>query len=421
MVSRSAQASYDAPAIVIGLDSLTGLQTARVLAASGVPVFALAKDPSHYCCWTRACKSPVAVDTESIDLISYLEETGPQRSEKPVLFPCTDLSVLQISEHRDRLAPWYHIALADHAIVRQLLDKARFVEFAEEHDIPVPRSFILRDSADAVLASKELVFPCVIKPAVKSPSWQKQIAKKAVIAHDAEQLQLLYEQLSPWAEELVVQQWIDGPLTNQLTCNAYFDAASQPLVTFVTRKLRQWPMEAGIACFSEECCDSEVQDTTVRLFQRAGYRGLGYLEMKRDHRDGRCYVIEPNIGRPTGRATAAEAGGVELLMTAYCDALGLPLPEARTQQFTRVKWIYRRRDLQASWNLWRQGRLSISQWRRSLRGPKVDAVFQWRDWWPFVGDIVRSFRKGCANTVSPSKDVHQKATSKSVKPAARVA
>jgi hypothetical protein len=39
-------------AVVIGLDSVTGLQTARILSKHNVPVIGIAKDRGHYCCKT---------------------------------------------------------------------------------------------------------------------------------------------------------------------------------------------------------------------------------------------------------------------------------------------------------------------------------------------------------------------------------
>ena len=112
--------------------------------------------------------------------------------------------------------------------------------------------------------------------------------------------------------------------------------------------------------------------------------------MKRDARTGRHFIIEPNIGRPTGRSAIAERGGVELIMTAYRDALGQPLPEARTQRYRGVKWIYLRHDLQASIVAFRRGELSPRGWWRSVRGPKIEAVGSWRDPLPFALDAWRT-------------------------------
>jgi predicted ATP-grasp superfamily ATP-dependent carboligase len=130
-----------------------------------------------------------------------------------------------------------------------------------------------------------------------------------------------------------------------------------------------------------------VLQETIRLFQGVNYQGLGYVEMKRDQRTGKYYIIEPNIGRPTGRSAIAEAGGVELLYTMYCDAVGLPLPENREQQYKGVKWIYFRRDLQSAWYYWSKGQLSLKGLWQSWRGPKADAVFSWGDMGPFFADF----------------------------------
>src|SRR5690606_3516612 len=121
--------------------------------------------------------------------------------------------------------------------------------------------------------------------------------------------------------------------------NAYFAEHGEPLVTLTTRKLRQWPPTGGQACLSVEVDDEAVRAATIQLFRKVRHRGLGYLEMKRDARTGEYLIIEPNIGRPTGRSATAEAAGVELLHTMYCDALGLPLPAARTQTYRGTKWI----------------------------------------------------------------------------------
>jgi D-aspartate ligase len=112
--------------------------------------------------------------------------------------------------------------------------------------------------------------------------------------------------------------------------------------------------------------------------------------VKRDRRTGAAYIIEPNIGRPTGRSAIAEMGGVELLLTAYRDAFSEPLPEARTQSYRGVKWIYWRHDLQASIVAARRGRLGPRGWWRSVRGPKTEAVFDRRDPLPFAADVVHT-------------------------------
>jgi predicted ATP-grasp superfamily ATP-dependent carboligase len=114
--------------------------------------------------------------------------------------------------------------------------------------------------------------------------------------------------------------------------------------------------------------------------------------MKQDACSGRYLIIEPNIGRPTGRSATAEIGGVELLYTMYCDAVGWPLPANREQKYKGVKWIYLRQDFRSALYRWRKGELTLKEWRRSWHGLKTDAVFSWRDPVPFLSDIIHVVR-----------------------------
>ena len=122
------------------------------------------------------------------------------------------------------------------------------------------------------------------------------------------------------------------------------------------------------------------------------YRGLGYVEIKRDVPTDEYYIVEPNIGRPTGRSAIAEAGGVALLYSMYCDAVGFPLPDNRTQTYQGVKWIHIRRDMQAALYGWWHGELTLWDWLRSVRGRKGYALLSWRDPVPFLSDLVALMR-----------------------------
>ena len=122
-----------------------------------------------------------------------------------------------------------------------------------------------------------------------------------------------------------------------------------------------------------------------------GLLGPRLPELKRDAETGEHLIVEPNIGRPTGRSATAEAGGVELLYAMYCDVLGLPLPPDLAQRYVGAKWIYLGRDLPSALHYWRRGELSVRGWLESLRGPKIDAVWSWRDPLPFWFEVGRVF------------------------------
>ena len=381
------------PAVVLGLDCITGLQTARILAARGVSVIGLTNDLGHYASRTRVCARMLKADLRSEDVVDSLVRLGPQLDGRAALFPCTDLSVLLISRHRDRLAPWFHIALPDHAVVDTLMDKILFFRHAQDKGLPIPETVILETRADAARAARTLPFPALLKPPIKSATWQSYTNEKAFQARDGRELLAVYDRVAPWSETLIAQEWIDGGVDALYSCNVYFDQESRPLATFVAKKLRQWPPHTGTSTLGEECRNDEVLKETLRLFEGVGYHGLGYVEMKRDVRTGRHLIIEPNIGRPTGRSAIAEAGGVDLLYTAYCDMVGLPLPEAREQRYGDAKWIDDRRDVQSALYFIRRGELTVGDWARSVRGPKTHAVLSRSDPAPFIHELLQWARK----------------------------
>jgi len=311
-----------------------------------------------------------------------------------VLYPCSDGAVLALSRGRERVLESHHLVLPDAEVVETLVDKVRFLELAARIGLPIPRTFLIRDRAQAREAAAGLVYPAVLKPPYKSPAWQRATKAKAFKVESAAELLALHERYAAAAPVLIAQQWIAGGESELYSCNAYYGRDGRVLATFVARKLRQWPPETGTSSLGEEVRDDAVLAATRKLFDAVGYRGLGYVETKRDARSGRHFVIEPNVGRPTGRSAIAEAGGVELLYTMYCDALGLPLPEARVQRYVGSRWIYWRHDFQAALQMWRHGRLSLREWARSWRGRKASAVFSWQDPAPGFADLGRAAALG---------------------------
>lgn len=378
-------------AILIGLDSMQGIQAARILAARGVPVIAIATDPRHHACRTRVCERVLVADQGDEQILCFLDELGAQLTQKAVLFPCTDPMVLLVSRNRERLAQSHHVILPDPDVVEMLSDKIGFYTYAQQHGFPIPETRILYSRQDAEKAAVALTFPCAMKPSRRTPEWIANSKLKAFKIWNSEELLELYDTYHGWADALIVQEWIEGTDAELYSCNCYFDGRSKPVATFIARKLRQWPPRTGQSSLGEECRNDLVLEESIRLLRSVNYRGLGYVEMKRDVNSGKYYIVEPNIGRPTGRSAIAEAGGVELLYAMYCDAVGLPLPTG-CQKYKGVKWVHLRRDFQSALFDWKQGELTIADWWRSLRGRKAYALFSWRDPAPFLSDLFATAR-----------------------------
>lgn len=378
------------PVVLVGLDSMQGLQAARILADRGVSVIAVASNPRHDACRTRVCEEIHFAKTRTDELIPALMQIGQTLPTKAVLLPCEDASVRSVSRARDQLSEWFHISLPPPDVVEMLMDKTRFYSFAMSEGLPIPATHFLKTREDMVSAADSVQYPVILKPSNSATRlWQSNTDISAFrLATDRELIET-YDRVHSWTDVMILQEWIPGSDSNLISCNAYVDAEGTPQASFVAKKVRQWPPHIGKSCMGIEWRNDDVLNATLDLFRRVGYRGLGYVEFKIDDRTGKPVIIEPNVGRPTGRSAIAEAGGVELLLTMYCDTLGLPLPTERIQRYGSAKWVHLRRDLQSALYYWRRGELTPIEWARSLRGPKSYALFSLKDPGPFISDLFR--------------------------------
>lgn len=394
-------------AVIAQLDNFVGLQTARLLAGNGVRVIGVARDPKAPYSRTNRVERVVTTRWGDDDaVVDALVALGKDLGEKAVLFPTSDIVVRAASRQRSILSEYYHLAMPEHDTVEMLMNKARFLEFALREQLPIPPTRLLHSPADAERAAKELAYPCVLKPALRSARWDQGSRLKGYKVFDSREFLDVYGRVAGLADLLIASEWIPGGEDHLYSCNFYYDARSRPLCSFVARKLRQWPPETGDSSLGEEVADERVRDIALDMFGRVGYHGLGYLEVKKSASTGQYYAIEANIARPTGRSALAEFCGVDLVYTMYCEKVGLPLPEHRLRQrFVGGKWIDDLSDTRSAYYRWRRGELTIRQWLRSRRGPKWHAIWSLRDPLPFVLELARFlWRRGQASLERPSPD-----------------
>jgi predicted ATP-grasp superfamily ATP-dependent carboligase len=328
--------------------------------------------------------------------MSSLETLASRLEGEAVLLPCADLGVLSLAQGQAQVDPRYLLALPEVEVVENLVSKVKFQACAEKVGIPVPKSGVLISRDDALRVGESLQFPVFLKPDVKSQAWKTHSKDKVVKVDSPEELLVLFDRFSRWMDCLVVQESVEGGDENHYTCNCYLDRGGEELVSFVSRKLRQWPPGVGTGSLSVSCPNETVREMTLSFFRLIGYWGLGYAEIKRDYRTGDYFILETNVGRPTGRSSLAEAAGVELLMTLYCHLTGRPVPANRVQGQNEVKWVYLRKDLQACLYLAKRGDLGIREWWNSTKGPKTYALLSLRDPIPFLLDVWKTVVKALA-------------------------
>lgn len=329
-------------AVVMGLTA-PGVALARALGRAGVPVLGVssATDPpaAHSRLFTFR-HGPSNRDPDA--LLAFYLELGRELGEA-VLFPTGDLNALFISEHEAELAPYFRHLLPPPAELARITSKRDFPELAAELGLPLPRTLApsSREELEANLAS--LRFPCVIKPEF-THLWRSEKAReaglrstKAISFADADELLASYDELARVDDRLLVQEQIVGPDENHIDYVALVDAHGRFRGQFAGRKLRTYPPHYGMGCYVESIRLDEVGELGRSILERLGYRGLAWVQLKRDDRDGRYYLYEINtrFGIWIGLGIAA---GVDFAYAYYKAALDEPYDAAATYAVGK-RWL----------------------------------------------------------------------------------
>jgi len=319
----------DACAVVAGLD-LNGLGVVRSLGQAGVRVVAIDTDLNKP---TAATRYGSKLRVKALSGPSFVEELlalRPRFASNPVLLLTQEGSVATVSAEREKLAGAYRFTMPEHALMEDLLDKLRFQALAEKHGFPIPQAvrLVRGQPTDAVGL---LGYPCALKPTTKDPEYGKRFAKAYKVT-SADEVRELWSAMHDVVDEMIVQEWIEGGDSDVYFCLWYRAAADQPSLSFVGRKICQWPILVGgtASCMPAPEAAAELTALTDDFFAAVGFVGIGSMEYKRDPRDGRFYMIEPTVGRTDYQEEIATLNGVNIPFAAFRGELGLPLPPSRT-------------------------------------------------------------------------------------------
>jgi D-aspartate ligase len=360
-ISTTTDASLP-PAVVLGGEN-AGVSTARSLARLGVEVYALADthDPQR---WSRAVSTFVDVGSKHGVEARYMEwlAQGPRGA---VIVPCYDDGQDTVARNRAQLESWgYRTLEGDDEVNRAMLDKTRSLELCRRAGVPAPGALAVRTAGDARRAAAELPLPLALKP-IESHLFAREFGEtKLLVADDAAELERLLGRTLELGIDMLATELIPGWDDQIVTYYTYLDERGRPLYHFTKRKLRQWPIHFGLACYQLTTWDPKLAEVGLRFCQGVGLRGICTVEFKHDARDGEFKFIECNP-RLTGSNELVRHAGIEIPQIAYLRALGRR-PEPVRGYRTGVHEWYAPEDLKALAAYRGAGELTTAAWLRSL-------------------------------------------------------
>ena len=270
-----------------------------------------------------------------------------------------------------------------------LIEKDQFDALTRERGLPVPRRLDWAEDGENSVGRAS--FPVIVKPTQKIAWHQSEMfrslfggAAKARVFRDGREL-LADRDVRECKDRLIVQEYIPGGDEQIYSFHGFADERSEVLASFCGRKIRTFPKSVGESCYLELVHDAAVSEAGREIIRKLGFKGVFKIDLKRDPRNGRLYLLEINARFNLWHHLGAVAG-LNLPQVAY-EYLVSGRVSLQDQYSTRYRWVDLTLDRKAFRELRERREITLAGWLRSLLTPKVYDVFSWTDpapalrWW----------------------------------------
>lgn len=367
----------DCPAVVVSNTAycLNTLGVVRSLASEGVKVTWLTPDKSKWF-YSKYCEPMLCPDfREDVPaFIAFLRKMGEQRFKhnRAVLIPTSDAALIPLSKNKSLLEDYYYPIVCDWETTEKFIDKNKTREVAESLGIPVPKTYFPESIEDAKKYSKQIQYPCLVKP-ISSHVFVPTFRLKLVRVNNAESLVKVFGYFFSKGFPMMLQEEIPGPDRDVITFNTVLDANSKPLAIFMHRRLIQNPPTFGVVALGESVWEPRIIEPGLKFLQAIRFKGIAQVELKQDPRTGVFKILEIN-GRSYLSISLATAAGMNLIYLAYKNARGdrlEPLTKYSCNYELGVRWLDSSKYAQSMVQLKLSGAMSLTDLVRPLFGSKI--------------------------------------------------
>jgi D-aspartate ligase len=370
--------------VVCGGDYL-GLGIVRSLGRHGVPVCVIDDERSiaRFSRYTTYARRVDDLRNENAIVDTVLQVGAELGLDGWVLYPTREEMVAAFSHGRSRLVGQFRVPTPEWGVVEWAWDKRNTYRLAENLQIPLPRTWYPRDSAE--LEEMEIELPVAIKPAIKEHFFYATKAK-AWRADTRAELTQRFRQAAALVGpgETMVQELIPGDGKQQFGYCAFF-VDGKPVASMFARRRRQHPPEFGRASTFVETVDIPILEAYSERFLAAMQcYGLVEVEYKLDPRDGQYKLLDVNL-RAWGYHSLGQRAGVDFPYLLFAHQIGERVPRCRAHP--DLRWIRLVTDLPTGALEIVRGHLDWRSYVRSVRASNVEAVFSRDDLLPGLVEL----------------------------------
>lgn len=378
------------PVIILG-SGINALGIVRSLATTNIPIYILdsRKDIAVYSKYVKKF-----IEIEDKKFIESFKKTLQKFSKHPVIFPTTDFYLYTLLKNASEFKDQCLIPISDWTIVSPLLEKEFLYDLAKSHDIPHPITEVTNNASEIYEKANNIGLPVVIKPSLTT-GFAQEIGEKAPIIFTIEKLKEtcnIITESSFKNSPMVIQEYIPGEVEDLHTITCYADRNNNIRGYSIGHKIRQSPPITGTIISGKVEHVEAILDAAKKLIKASGFHGISNIEFKYDKRDGKYKLIEINPRTGIWNLSSYKAG-INLPLMAYKDCFEKDFENECNNECSLI-WMDTPVDLYNTLiGFKHKGHpeycLSFSQWLTSIKGRKVDAIFDIKDIRPFIHSLIR--------------------------------
>jgi D-aspartate ligase len=358
-------------------------------------VFNFSKEIAGYSRYTtfRLCPNP----NNKEEILIFFQNEFKKEKYPPIIFPTTDLFLSFLIENQNNFEGKCHIPFCRASILDDLLRKEILYPWAQSIGVSCPKTVNVNSIDGFEVVKNNLELPLIVKPSLNnkfSDCFQEK-ALKIETWGEFEEIKEKSISNSILDDVLIFQEFIPGNIEDLYTITSYANKNSEIIGYSIGHKIRQNPPETGTIISGRLKHEDEILRQTRLFLKNVGFYGISNVEFKKDSRNGTFKLMEINPRSGSWNLSALRSG-VNLPMMAYREILG-ESNELQSNHSANFVWIINPLDMYfAIWGFKKNGfpkfKISFNQWRKSVRGKKVDATFEWSDPMPFIRGFFKKFR-----------------------------
>jgi predicted ATP-grasp superfamily ATP-dependent carboligase len=302
------------PGVIVIGGHVQGLGITRIYGKNGIPVILLDDNKPNLTKHSKYCKRFIHYNKGELHKkLIQLGITGEYADW--MLVPTNDGVVELLSKNKTELSTYFKVSTDTFDVLEHFFNKRLSYKLAPSLGIPIPKTW-MGDSWEEI-SKMDLVYPCIIKPAVMH-TFYSQFKTKVFVCNNLEEVKENYQKaltIIPF-DEIIIQDIIPGNSSHQYSACFMFDG-KKPLVTLTARRARQHPPDFGNATTYAETVDlPELVEYAKKLLSSINFKGVCEVEFKFDERDGQYKFLEVNP-RSWKWHSIAEKSGSPVLMSLY--------------------------------------------------------------------------------------------------------